>query len=134
MRFGIRLRLPVATTPTWQIRRQSRTFRSIIWDENCNWHVCHHYHRTREAAQKCALREERRGAEAARVAEHAEIQAELRRLNGELVEIHFRCQTCANGLYDRYEPVSGEIGAVGIRARCTSCGALHTARKEGSGA
>ena len=61
----------------------------------------------------------------------AQSEAELRRFMLVLAEINFRCQACEN---DQFEVVPGGFGAVGIGARCTSCGALHKARKEGSGA
>ena len=61
----------------------------------------------------------------------AQSEAELRRFTLVLAEINFRCQACEN---DQFEVVPGGSGAVGVGARCTSCGALHKARKEGSGA
>ena len=61
----------------------------------------------------------------------AQSEAELRRFMLVLAEINFRCQACEN---DQFEVVPGGFGAVGIGARCTSCGALHKARKGGSGA
>lgn len=61
----------------------------------------------------------------------AQSEAELRRFTLVLAEINFRCQACEN---DQFEVVPGGFGAVGIGARCTSCGALHKARKGGSGA
>ena len=61
----------------------------------------------------------------------AQSEAELRRFILVLAEINFRCQACEN---DQFEVVPGGFGAVGIGARCTSCGALHKARKGGSGA
>jgi hypothetical protein len=61
----------------------------------------------------------------------AQSEAELRRFILVLAEINFRCQACEN---DQFEVVPGGFGAVGIGARYTSCGALHKARKGGSGA
>ena len=61
----------------------------------------------------------------------AQSEAELRRFMLVLAEINFRCQACEN---EQFEVATGGFGAVDIGARCTSSGALHKARKEGSGA
>lgn len=61
----------------------------------------------------------------------AEAEATLRRVKDELAAVRFECQACGN---QGFELVSGEFGAVRMVVRCTSCGTLHKASEEGSGA
>jgi hypothetical protein len=68
MRFGLRLGPFWVSTSTRRRRNRSKSFQGVIRDENGREHHCHHNHRTPEAAQECAQRENRRADEAARSA------------------------------------------------------------------
>ena len=75
MRFGMRLGPFWVSTSTRRRRRgtqrprQSESFQGIIRDEDGGEHRCAHNHRTLEAAQECARRENRTRDEAVRNAE-----------------------------------------------------------------
>jgi hypothetical protein len=74
MRFGIRL------GPFWvstssrrrpsrsQSSRRAESFHGLVRDGNGGEHPCHHSHRTLEAAEECARRQNRRRDEAAQAA------------------------------------------------------------------
>jgi len=75
MRFGVHLGLFWVSTSTRRRRRRSpsrsQTFQGIIRDEDGGEHRCPHYHRTLEAAQECARRENRKRDQAKAAAEVA---------------------------------------------------------------
>jgi len=129
MRLGLSLGPLWASTGARLRRRRSQSFHGVVCDEDGRASPCPHNHRTRQAAQECSLREERR---------HEETRAtKVRLISGMSAEEYRRSEELlrAAGAVYGYREGLRRLGAGGeaelrwyilvlaeINFRCPACG------------
>ena len=119
MRLGPSLGPLWASTGARLRRRRSQSFHGVIGDEEGRAGPCHHNHRTRQAAQECSLRGERRHAEETRA-------TKVRLISGMSAEEYRRSEELLRAAAadpDHREWLRG-LGAGGeaeLRGRCRAC-------------